>query len=71
MTFEQSLERLEEIVNELEIGEPELEQALALFEEGIVHLRGASTLLQRADARVQQLSENVDGTFALSDLDDE
>jgi exodeoxyribonuclease VII small subunit len=70
MTFEQSLDRLEEIVNELEIGEVELEQALALFEEGIVHLRGANATLQRADARVQQLSETADGAFAMSELDE-
>jgi exodeoxyribonuclease VII small subunit len=70
MTFEQSLDRLEEIVNELEVGELDLEQALALFEEGIVHLRGANSTLQRADARVQQLTETADGSFALSELDE-
>ena len=69
MTFEESLDRLDRIVSELEVGELELEQALALFEEGIVHLRSANATLQRADARVQQLSETADGSFALSELD--
>jgi len=68
MTFERSLDRLEEIVNELETGEPELERALALFEEGVTHLRGANATLQRADARVQQLRETADGSFTVSDL---
>lgn len=35
MTFQQSLQRLEKIVNELEKNEMELEQAMVLFEEGL------------------------------------
>lgn len=69
MTFEQALGRLEEIVRELEGGDLELERALALFEEGITHLRGANTMLQRVDARVQQLTEAADGSFSVAELD--
>ena len=35
MTFEQALNRLEEIVEKLQNGEVELEKAYSLFEEGI------------------------------------
>lgn len=69
MTFEQSLVRLEAIVGELERSDLELERALALFEEGIVHLRGANASLVRVDARVQELTEAADGTFSLNALE--
>jgi exodeoxyribonuclease VII small subunit len=69
VTFEQSLSRLEAIVQELERTDVNLDQALRLFEEGIGHLRGAHEALRTVDARVQQLVEAVDGSFALTDLD--
>lgn len=69
MTFEQSLERLEEIVSELEGGDIELERALTLFEEGIANLRVAGGALTQVDARVRALSEAADGSFSMSELD--
>ncbi len=69
MTFERSLERLDDIVTELEEGDIELERALALFEEGVSHLRVANASLKQLDARVQELTEAADGTFAVSELD--
>jgi len=68
MTFEQNLVRLEEIVRDLERSDLDLDRALALFEEGIVHLRSASSSLQRVDAQVQQLVEAADGSFSVSAL---
>jgi exodeoxyribonuclease VII small subunit len=68
MTFEVSLQRLEEIVRDLERNDLALDQALALFEEGIGHLRSASQALQQVDARVQQLVEAADGSFSVTDL---
>lgn len=70
MTFEESLQRLEEIVRELERSDLSLDRALTLFEEGITHLRTAGSTLKQVDARVQQLVEAVDGSFALTDLAD-
>ena len=68
MTFEQTLQRLEEIVRDLERTDLDLDRALALFEEGIGHLRTAGAALQQVDARVQQLMEAADGTFTVSEL---
>lgn len=65
LTFEQSLNRLEEIVRDLERNELDLEQALRLFEEGISHLRTAGAALKTVDARVQQLVEAADGSFSV------
>ena len=49
MTFEKRLARLEAIVAELE-GDVELARALALFEEGVEHLRAASDDLSKAES---------------------
>ncbi|MEQ1690570.1 MAG: exodeoxyribonuclease VII small subunit [Gemmatimonas sp.] len=68
MTFEQTLHRLEDIVRELERTDLDLDKALGLFEEGIVHLRSAAQALQQVDARVQQLVEAADGSFSVSEL---
>jgi exodeoxyribonuclease VII small subunit len=68
VTFEQSLHRLEDIVRELERTDLDLDRALALFEEGIGHLRTAGQALQQVDARVQQLVEAADGSFSMTEF---
>jgi exodeoxyribonuclease VII small subunit len=69
MSFEATLTRLQEIVDELEHEELELDRALTLFEEGVAHLREASADLSRAEAQVKLLVERTDGTFELPALD--
>lgn len=59
--FEGALDRLEEIVDRIEQEELELDESLALFEEGVRMLRAAEAKLSEADARVQQLFESGDG----------
>ncbi|MBU6367120.1 MAG: exodeoxyribonuclease VII small subunit [Gemmatimonadetes bacterium] len=68
MTFEQSLDRLEGIVRDLEGRDLPLEEALRLFEEGIGHLRTAGVALSQAEARVRQLVEAADGALATVEL---
>ena len=68
MSFEKSVGRLEEIVRELDRDDLDLDRALALFEEGISHLRSATSALTAAEARVQQLVEAADGTFTLTEF---
>lgn len=66
----QDLERLEEIVRLLESDEPELDDALALFEEGVIRLRQARDLLTQAELTVQRVLEEADGTIRLEDVDE-
>ncbi len=68
MTFEETLQRLEAIVRDLERSDLDLDRALALFEEGIGHLRTAGQSLLQVDARVQQLVEAADGSFSVTEL---
>lgn len=69
MTLEQTLARLEEIVARLDEERMDLGEALALFEEGVMHLRSAAGALNEADARVKRLTELADGAFTLEELD--
>ncbi len=55
LTLEARLRRLDEIVSALEGGDVELEQGLALFEEGIRHIRESERLLSTAELRVEEL----------------
>lgn len=61
LPLEKRLSRLERIVAELEGGDLELEAGLALFEEGVRHIREAEALLARAELRVEELIGDVGG----------
>lgn len=54
-SLEGRLRRLEEIVSQLETENLELDRALALFEEGVTHVREAEALLSAAELRVEEL----------------
>lgn len=58
--FEKSLKRLENIVQELEQGDLQLEQALKKYEEGIELARVCSKTLKEAKLRVEKLVKKED-----------
>lgn len=60
-SFEDAFARLEEIITQIDAGELQLEEALALFEEGVRLLRLTGQKLDEADLRVQQLLADGDG----------
>ena len=62
MSLEGRLRRLDEIVAALEGGDVELEKGLALFEEGVRHIREAESLLSTAELRVEELVGEADAT---------
>jgi exodeoxyribonuclease VII small subunit len=53
--FEECLDRLEKIVNELEKGEIPLERAVALFEEGVLLSNSCRKELEQAEGKVEIL----------------
>ena len=65
-SLEARLTRLDAIVAALESDGLELEQALALFEEGVGHLRAAEQVIRTAELRIEQLLEGVAGEPALA-----
>lgn len=61
-SFEESAQRLEEIVRLLERGDVPLEEAMALFEEGTGLMKTCTTLLDLAEQKVRKLTAAPDGT---------
>lgn len=61
-TFEQSLQRLEEIVRLLEKGDAPLAESLTLFEEGTALIRACGAQLDEAEQKVVQLRKTEDGS---------
>ena len=53
--FEECLQRLEKIVDELEKGDAPLEQALKLFEEGVQLSNSCRQELEQAEGKVEIL----------------
>ena len=69
-TFEESLKRLEQIVNELERGESELSTALSKYEQGVGLLARCSSQLDTADRSVALLTGvDSDGQPQVSPFD--
>ena len=59
--FEAAMERLEQLVDQLDAGELDLEDSLARFEEGVRLVRLCSERLRAAELRIQQLRDGPDG----------
>lgn len=60
LSFEQSLERLEDIVRHLEKGDLPLSDSLKLFEEGTALLTSCSKMLDEAEQKVVKLKKGPD-----------
>ncbi len=60
MSFEQSLQRLDEIVRHLEKGDLPLSDSLALFEEGTGLLAACSARRESAEQNVAKLRNGAD-----------
>ncbi|MEZ4648754.1 MAG: exodeoxyribonuclease VII small subunit [Candidatus Eisenbacteria bacterium] len=71
LQFEEALERLEVLVEEMESGDLPLEETIARFEEGQKLLRTCGELLDRAEQRVKTILKRADGTFETEDWDEE
>jgi exodeoxyribonuclease VII small subunit len=68
--FEEALKDLESSVQKLEAGELKLEEALSIFENGIVASRICGKWLDQARKRVEVLMEE-NGEFKLEFLDEQ
>jgi exodeoxyribonuclease VII small subunit len=69
VTFAQQLERLEEIVRQLESQDLDLDESLKLFEEGVERLRAVRERLSAAEAKVKQVLADHAGTLRTEELD--
>ena len=70
-TFEENLQRLEQIVRAMERGEAPLEESLKLFQEGTELVRVCGKLLDDAQLQVNKVLTSADGTPVLEEFADE
>ena len=66
-SFEQSLKRLEQIVEHLERGDISLEDSIAMYEEGILLSRECLEKLNQADRKLKILEKDMKGNFHLNE----
>ncbi len=68
-TFEESMARLESIVEILEQGRASLEESISLYEEGAQLAKVLNETLSNAELRIQQITKNAAGKTELSDYE--
>ena len=71
MTFEQNMQRLEQIVRAMERGDVALEESLKLFQEGTDLITKCGKLLDEAELQVKMILTAPDGTPVEEDFCDE
>lgn len=69
--FESSMKRLEEIVSRLENDNVPLEESIALYEEGVKIGRKCREILDSADRKIKELSEERKDQVQKSETDKE
>jgi exodeoxyribonuclease VII small subunit len=72
LTFEQALEKLEQIVSDIEGGEVPLEKSIERYAEGIKLVKQCRSILDQAERKIQMLTQGEDGKMiADGELPDE
>lgn len=71
LTFEASMQRLEQIVRTMERGDVPLEESLKLFQEGTELVRNCGKLLDEAELQVKKIMTAPDGSPVEEDFIDE
>ena len=59
--FEKAMQRLEQIVEDLEKGDLDIDKSLEIFEEGVKMSRVCSKKLIEAEAKIEKLIQNGKG----------
>jgi exodeoxyribonuclease VII small subunit len=59
-SFEENLEKLQEIVDRVDSGELGLEQMIASYEEGLALIKTCRSTLENAELKINKLVENSD-----------
>ena len=70
-TFEEKLQRLEQIVHAMERGDVPLDESLKLFHEGTALIESCSKLLDEAELQVKKIVTAADGSPVEEDFIDE
>ncbi len=68
-TFEESLKRLEEIVETLEMGNAPLEESIKLYEEGMSLAKSCMVQLNEAKLKLKKIQKVAGGAVEEDDLE--
>ncbi len=69
LSFEEAIERLQAVVEELEGGSLSLEESIARYEEGVKLSRRLTQALDQAEKRIERLSAGGDGEPVTEPMD--
>ncbi len=67
--FETALSQLEGIIERIESGEVGLEESLSQYEHGVKLIRQCRGILDRAEQKIEQLTQEADGSLRSEDAD--
>jgi len=70
-TFEENMQRLEQIVRAMERGDVALDDSLKLFQEGTELVRSCGKLLDEAQLQIKKITTNSQGEPVEEDFNDE
>ncbi|MCQ2740970.1 MAG: exodeoxyribonuclease VII small subunit [Alphaproteobacteria bacterium] len=69
LSFEEAIEKLENIVRELESGRIKLDDAVAAYEKAVTLKKLCETKLQNAQLKIEKLSVTPDDKVTTSDFE--
>lgn len=70
ISFENSMQRLEQIVRALERGDVPLDESLKLFQEGTELVRSCQNMLDNAKQQVEKVLSDAGGMPVMEELND-
>lgn len=68
-SFEDALTELERIVRELESGKGDLETSIEAYEKGMILKQHCETKLKEAQAKIEKITINEDGSVKTQEFD--
>lgn len=70
LSFEKSLEQLEQVVEEMESGDVPLDKCIDLYEKGVKLANFCTKELDAAEKRIEKLNKKSDGSFDTTPFDE-
>ena len=70
LSFEEALENLESIAEQIEQGKIGLEESIDRYEEGMALVKQCRAILAKAELRIEKLQERADGGVDKTPMDE-
>ena len=70
ISFEEALEQLEKVVDDMESGDISLDKCIDLYEKGVKLADFCTKELDSAEKRIEKLHKKTDGNFDTTPFDD-